>query len=451
MTDPTLLIWQFLDWSWPGWLFLALVPIFTKAWLYWRSRIFIASSRMVLLELRMPREIAKSPRAMEQVLVSIHALRNAAGDFGEVWVDGEITRSFSLEVVSFGGEIHFYVRCYYKVRPLVEAAFFSYYQDIELVEVEDYTERFPASVNEMEAQGYNLYSCELALVKDPALPIRWYDEFESPDEAKEYDPVASLIETFGKTQKDQIIALQFVITPLGPEWRKGREPYLQKLREEAGGGKQALAKKTARRNWDFSLGPLPALRVEEKGAKEDNPFKPFLRTPGEVDTIEAVEKNLAMPAFDTIIRFLYFSPKETYYDSFPKRGIIGSLNQYASLGLNAFWANVKTITLTKYVVKPYIFPALRASLKKQRALAYYKERRPAPIMFLEKLMNSHPLNWNFASKGLILTTKSLATVFHPPTRHVLTAPHVKRLESKKAGPPAGLAIFGEEEGIEQYQ
>jgi hypothetical protein len=50
-----------------------------------------------------------------------------------------------------------------------------------------------------------------------------------------------------------------------------------------------------------------------------------------------------------------------------------------------------------------------------------------------------------------LNTESLATLFHPPTRMVLTAPHIERVESRKSGAPAGLAVYGEESDIEKFK
>ena len=67
-----------------------------------------------------------------------------------------------------------------------------------------------------------------------------------------------------------------------------------------------------------------------------------------------------------------------------------------------------------------------------------------------KFLTSYILNWNIHSKTFELNTESLATLFHPPTRIVLTAPHMVRVESRKTGPPAGLAIFGDEEKIEKF-
>ena len=51
----------------------------------------------------------------------------------------------------------------------------------------------------------------------------------------------------------------------------------------------------------------------------------------------------------------------------------------------------------------------------------------------------------------INNTEAIATLFHLPTAVVLTAPHIRRIESRKGGPPAGLAIFGDEEEIEKFK
>lgn len=429
--------------------FFILLRLAVEVWLYWRQEIF-RRQEQILFEMRIPREVNQNPQAMEQVLTAIHGLRNLAGDIGEKWWDGEVTRTFSLEIVSFGGEIHWYIRCYWKSAPLVKAAFFAYYPDVELVQTSsDYTDRFPDDVREMNAQGYEMYSTEILLAKEDAYPIRTYKDFESPDEDKQYDPVSALIEFLAQTQREQIVAVQILLIPAEPNWAKKFSKLVEQLKESAsaGGG----ANKSATRVWDFSSGPLPILSIKGKEKKEDNLFKSFMRTPGETDTLKAVEENLSKPAFETLIRFLYFSPKPLYYDSFAKRGVIGSFNQYQSGGLNAFVPNYKTVTLTKLIVKPYIFSATRAIFKKERALYNYRHRVTPPLTTIGRLFSSHIMNWNFATKTFYFTTQSLATIFHPPTKMVTTTPHMVSVDSRKAGPPAGLAIFGEEQDVERFQ
>ena len=68
-----------------------------------------------------------------------------------------------------------------------------------------------------------------------------------------------------------------------------------------------------------------------------------------------------------------------------------------------------------------------------------------------KVMTSKFFNWNFKAENFEMNTECLATVFHPPGYLALTGPHVKRVESRKGGPPAGLAIFGGEENVEKLQ
>src|SRR3989344_9360820 len=123
---------------------------------------------MMVMEIVMPREIHRSPRAMEQVLLVVHSLRNIPNDVSEKWWDGEFTRSFTMEMVSFGGEIRFFIRFHFRHRPLVEAAFFSYYTDVELKEIDDYIDQFPANVDEMYRQGYDMWGSEMVLAREDA-------------------------------------------------------------------------------------------------------------------------------------------------------------------------------------------------------------------------------------------------------------------------------------------
>lgn len=74
-----------------------------------------------------------------------------------------------------------------------------------------------------------------------------------------------------------------------------------------------------------------------------------------------------------------------------------------------------------------------------------------PELQFWRLITSKPLNPNFLSRSFVMTTEEIATLFHPPTSVVLTTPHIQEVESKKAGPPAGLAIFGDEKEIERFQ
>jgi len=455
--NALIFVWTVFSWTWWFWSFWILYGLASSTWLFWRRELFKQSKEgmhRIILEIRVPLEIKKSPRAMEQVLTTFHQMGNYAANIKELWWDGEVTRWFTLEVASFGGEVHFYVSVYHKYRNLVEAAFYAFYQDVELIEAEDYTKRFPENIQEMYRQGYDLWGSEMVLLKDSFYPIKTYEDFESPDEDKQYDPMSSFLEFLSQVKAEQMVGIQIHITPIGDRgWTKKYEPEVKKLKEasQRGGGE---SKKKASTKTSFPGGILPALEVvggKEKKSDFDV-LKSLSRSPGETDILRAIEENLARPAFKTLIRFIYFSPLSTFYDSFARRGFGGSFNQYASMDLNMFVRNENISTRVDLWTWsfPRLFPGVRREYRKQRLLYDYRKRKKPLYNFMGKVITSHFFNWNFKSKEFLMNTKCLASLFHPPTSMVLTAPHLKRVESRKGGAPAGLAIYGEEEELEKF-
>jgi len=174
-----------------------------------------------------------------------------------------------------------------------------------------------------------------------------------------------------------------------------------------------------------------------------------MRTPGETDVLKKVEENLSKPAFDTLIRLIYLSPKDMFSDPYTK-GLVGAFNQYADLGLNSFKQNFKIMTKANIWNPPYIFPKKRVLYRRASLLYNYIHRECPPETFMGKLITSNIFRWNFHSKRFLITTQCLATLFHPPTAMVTTTPHLEKMQSRKAGPPPGLPIFGEEKEIEKF-
>ncbi len=453
--DIVRFIWEIILGLWWLWLFFILTPLATNAWRAWRQEEFKHSSEFkgVMLELKIPREIRKSPRAMEQVLMAIHSLRNAAGHLREIWWDGEVTKWYALEMVSFGGEVHFYVKVpYYKQKSLVEAAFYSYYPDVEVVEVDDYVDQIPRDLKELEKTGYDAWGTEMVITREAAFPIKSYLDFESPDEDKQYDPISAFLEILGKIKKEERVGIQMLIAPAAPQWRNQFDKVVEGMRVR----KDKNAVKRLKTKTTFDGGPLPAFEIAG-GDSADDAAKALSkalmqRTPGETDVLKAVENNLSKPAFDVVIRFIYLSPKTLYYDSFARRGLVGAFNQYAALDMNSFQQNFAVSTRTQIWNWPYVFPKKRNRYRKQRLLRAYRGREMPAETLIGKLLHCHPFGFaDLKSKRFLMSTESLATLFHPPTFIVLTAPHIRRVESRKVGPPAGLGIFGEEKEIEKFQ
>lgn len=423
-TNLLLLIRQFILYTWWFWLFFPLFKLFSELFLYWRQAKYkkaeMAAEKFSLLEIRIPRELDKSPKAMAQVFGSLHMLGNSAGNWREKYIDGQVPIWSSLEIVKTGGEMHFYVRVPKKNRHLVEVAFFSNYPDVEVIDVPDYMRVLPATTAELYAREMDIWGTEMKLGTEDAYPIKTYADFESGE--KQSDPIAVFLEVLGKLADEETACVQILIAPAAKDWAKKWEKVLDKLRElkfvDAGDAKV----------------PLPA-------------------TPGKNEIVAAVERKLTKSAFNTLIRICYLAPVTQMKagSAFARGGIVGAFNQYASPKLNSFKANSETATRVDKWDWPHVRVDARLEHRKQRTLYNLRERVNPPESFTAAVMTSFIYDWNLDSKYFELSIDELATIFHPPASTVLTAPHIRRVESKKAGPPSGLPIFGEEEHLEKFK
>lgn len=428
-------------WSYLGpflgatWWFLIFPPIFLithGTWLAWRQRIFEHGLKWEMLEVRMPREILKSARGMDQVLQSIAAMRNSAGDLQEKYWDGEIPRWTTLEMVSFGGEIHFYIRVYKKLRALIEAAFYAFYPDIELVDVppeEDYAKvMLPHTIGEMTASGRSIWGSEMILNKSGMYPLKTYLEFENMDEQHQFDPMSAFLETLSKIKPNEHFYVQYNIQPLRRNWGEAFKDDFDKL-------------KAPKR-----------VKIEDVGVDADEIASATVqRTPGLTQNLEIIERNMEKPAFEVTIRFMYVYPIGQYNDSFARRTSMSTFNQFADAGLNSFRRNDNMGTKTKSWNFPYVFPDYRVKLREQRLLEFYRDREMYTEMLMGRILSSHIFNLNTHSFPQILSSESLASLWHPPSNLVLTGPHTQRMESKKMGAPAGLPIYADDRVLDKFK
>ena len=91
----------------PLWLPIFLITAFGVFWMRYIRTDFIQKSGSVLLEVRLPREIERTPRAMELFFAAIW--EKGSVTYAETYWDGKLRPWFSFEMASFGGEVHFYV------------------------------------------------------------------------------------------------------------------------------------------------------------------------------------------------------------------------------------------------------------------------------------------------------------------------------------------------------
>ncbi len=346
---------------------------------------------------------------------------------------------FSLEAVSFGGEIHFYLYVPVIRRNHIEAAFYANYPDLEITEVpheNDYIHRLPPTATDLYKEGYRLFGAELIfgkhkVSKRPAVyPIRTYLDFEATTEEREVDPVGQLVETLSRIKPQEHLWVQLLARPDDRTIAAFHKSGLDEINE---------IRETGR----FVRGPdgKPVLDPETGFPMYSIP------SPGQVEAMKAIDHKISKPAFNCVFRYMYMAPKEIFSGSFGRRTGYTIGGQYASESLNRFSPNVQAWTLSKIWYRPYIFPSHRAAARRTWLWERYRARDMYPDSKTEALLKMKLFHWGFRpwqASNLVLNTEELATMYHMPTVLTLTGPLIKRVEARRGGPPAGLPIYGEE-------
>lgn len=423
----------FLKASWPIIAFFIIFPVTKSLWLYWRNRVFENGLKFQLIEFKMPRETTRSPRSMDQFFHAVAGMGNWRGHLGEKYLVGEVTIWFTFEIVSLGGEIHFYGYIFKPYVSVVKAAMFAAYPEVEVEEVkEDYVHKWvPHSVLDLEMAGKDLYANGFVKAREPAYPIKTYPQFESSTEEYQVDPMASFLEALANISPEEFVGIQYSLAPLMSNWGKAYEHIVEELRtpkvaKGAGHGVPAEDLATA----------LKAATLQ--------------KSPGQTDILKAVERNLSKPAFDTNIKLLYIAPKKIFADTVPRRAIRGAFNQYNAADMNSIVFNNGMNTKPGWFDPPYVFKYTRRRARKNRMLHLWIEREQGIHEWVGQWIAGHTFNW-WNSKNTTLTSEELATLYHPPTTLVVTAPHTQRVESKKMGAPAGLPIYADEKVLDRFK
>lgn len=424
LNDPIvreLLFW--LGKSWFLWAPLALFFLFRDSWLrYVRAR-FIFAKNYVLLEVKIPREIAKSPKAMESIFAGIHGAARKGNLIDRYW-DGWVSPWFSLEIVGDATGIHFYIWTLEFFRRMFEAQIYAQYPSSEVRVVEDYVNNLPPIVPN---QDWNLWGSEFILTKPDAYPIRTYEDFvlediSSKEEERKIDPLSSLLEFLGQLKDGERMWIQMLVRAADEKWKKEGEALVAKLVGKKVASKDPFVTQLVDVIHN-TIKTIVGVSVAESKPikKESDQFRMLNLSPGERVTVEAIERNIAKLGFDVCIRWIYLAKRDVY-NFLAVPAIYGIFKQFSSQSLNGFKANKKITTSIDY-----FFKKRREGKRKRRLFKAYKLRS----VFLPP--------YKRRSKPFVLSSSELATVYHFPGM-VAAAPTTSRIEAKRGAPPPNLPI-----------
>jgi len=422
----------YLSYGAPFVLFFILIFVVPGTWLAYIQARYLKNTKFVLLELRPPREVRKTPRAMEQVFTALHSLGSGPelvlfwAKMNEKWWNGEVIFPYSLEMASFSGEIHFYMWVPERHRNIIEAALYSHYPDMEVRDAENYMDRLPRTYKELNAAGYEIFGTEFLLAQKVAkrfdvYPIRTYFDFEAVAEEKELDPISGVMEVLAKIRPQDTMWIQIILQPLIGEdmkaFRKEGEDVLKEMKAKS-----------------------RSVKNEQTGE-----VHMVMPSPGETETMRAIERKISKPPFNAVIRHVYIGPKEGFSSNYGQRGVVSAFNQYASETYNKFRNNGFVWTRANLWYPPHFFPKARLLGRKERIMKFYRNRKIYDDTFMARVLDYEIVNYGARVRMITLNAEELATLFHLPTVLVMTSPIMKSEEARRVGPPAGLPIYGEED------
>ncbi|MES2213326.1 MAG: hypothetical protein V4473_00620 [Patescibacteria group bacterium] len=392
----------------PGLLLFWLWEMFVD---YKRAQ-YMAKQTYVLLEIKLPKEIFKSPRAAEFFIAGMNK-KDFERNWHEIYLKGQSRQDFSLEIASIDGAIHFFIRARKAQKNIIEANIYSQYPGVEIYEVPDYT--LPVTFN---PDVHGLTAFEFDLTKADAYPIKTYMDYgmdKDPKEEFKIDPLTPLIEFMASLGRGQQAWFQIIIRAhkeedvdpktgkaIDKRWKKGAEDEIVKIQESAKG---------------------------EKGA--DGKFVPGMGrqlNENEQETIKALGRSLSKVPFDVGMRIIYTAPKDIFVGA-NIGGMIGGIAHFNSNNLNGFKPARGSSDNIPFFNKYFglIIPRSEKARNKERQemLDAYKRR----AYFFKPYKRPY----------FVLNSEELATLYHFPGQ-VSTTPTFGRIGSKKAEAPVNIPV-----------
>lgn len=398
----------------PLWLPFILGYFTWELFVRYNKKRFFSSQKYTLLEIRVPKEVTKTPVAMELFLNTIW---QTAGE--TTWYDrnflGKTRAWFSLEIVSIDGYVHFFIWGRDALRRHVESQIYAQYPGSEVSVVSDYTKEigYDPSINAM-------FGLEYQLAKPDPYPIKTYVDYglneTATKEENKVDPLSQVLEFFGQINKGEQMWLQIICRAHKkehPDFKKRLWWNPTTWNENTDKWKDDAAAEIKK------IKSANTAKYVDASGKEQDGF-PNL-TKGQMDVISALERSISKPGFDVGIRAIYIGDKNVFHGpSIPI--LVGLLKPFNSGNLNAFGAP-KNTTAFDYPWQDW--NSIRTNkLKREMMFAFQKRSYFYPPVI---------------EKHMVLNSEELATIFHFPGTVVQT-PTLGRLLSKKAEPPSNLPL-----------
>lgn len=453
-----------------------------------------------MLEIKLPREIMKSPLATEMAISSLLQSGGVSTWYVREF-KGALPHYASLEIASIEGVIHFYVRVQKRFRSIVESSFYAQYPGIEIVEADDYTKmiRYHHLTNTVSCWGATYYLGKTwnptnektgkpyedngDKYKMPAdfLPIKTYVDYgldQNPKEELKIDPITTLLEFMGSIKKGEHFWYQIVLQTEGvyddkkfPKFYVNDQTHTHmsladmiekrkaqirtagyKIKGEVVMDEYGDPKQKTIKGEDGKESKIDILHKETKPITK----KEMELTTEEKSELEAINGKLVAPIALATVRLMYITQKEKFNGenvmnilSFPKP--FSSWNSFAfdttdpyeypwqnSRGRRTPWRTEEMFD--SYVEREAFYPHIgeRKALDKWEDDAFwYSSMKARKTWRMFYEAFFHPFSHPKVKGVSAYNLREIATLWHLPGT-VATTPSIPRIDSAKGVAPVNL-------------
>lgn len=410
---------------------IMLIVVFWILRYRWLTLKFVESQKTCLFEIRLPKEILKSPAGME--IFFSHLSGSGADNWGEAFIDGKTRPWFSCEIVSIGGDVKFFIwTSQAKFKNLIQAQLYGQYPNIEIHEIDPKNDYVNAV--QFDTEKYEMYGVQYKYGEPDPYPIKTYIDYgldQDPKDEYKVDPLASLLEFWGTLKPGENMWFQIMIQKHEKEdWKHG------------------VLKREARDIKEEHKAEIEKIRQEAtpKPEGEDDKFFKFPNpTKGQIEKIAALERSAGKVPLDCMIRSMYIAEKSVFNPA-NISPLIGCLKQFGSANLNSIKFGFLTDIdpLEKDLTR--IFPFFENHFSFD-PFDGFKSNNARRLEMKKEIFHAYKLRsffqWpykHYHGKPMVMNVEELATIFHFPSGIVSQTPTLKRVESKKSEAPSNLPI-----------
>jgi len=403
----------------PVWLPFLLVTGAWRLWIILQRSEFIANQKYMLLEIKPPRNLVKTPLAMEAFLSSIHLTGGEATWWARF--KGGTRPFFSLEVASLEGQVHFFIWARASFRRIIESQLYSQYPGVQVVEAPDYTRLISATSEEWEVWG-----CDFVATASDPLPIKTYIEYgldKVQKEPEQVDPLANLVEFMASVGKGEYLWLQFIIRAHKGE-KYGTTPANNGSSRLNAKGKPYTWKDQAEEMVEEIRKATRSTYIDPINGKEmpgfPNPTK------GQMEKMAAMERNVSKLAFDVGARGIYLAKPE-HFNGVTIGHLIALFKPFSTEGWNGINSTAWMKTFDDY---PWEIGAERKKEHYRKEMVEAFRRRQ---FFYDPFFEGG----KHMRDAMVMSTEELATIYHIPSLAVET-PSLSRIQSATGEAPVNL-------------